>query len=94
MPWTKTGQSQLSAVAAVTCHDQAVANLSKIADRLDAVMDLMGPVIGVIALAVGFRPGCLVVATPHQKAVQADPAGPWVTEILRVMSPVTIPDLR
>ncbi|MFF4356992.1 hypothetical protein [Streptomyces sp. NPDC001604] len=30
-----------------------MADLSKIADRLDAVMDLMGPVIGVILLVVG-----------------------------------------
>ncbi|KND44211.1 MULTISPECIES: hypothetical protein [Streptomyces] len=30
-----------------------MANLSKIPDRLDAVMDLMGPVIGVVALVAG-----------------------------------------
>ncbi|EMF52514.1 MULTISPECIES: hypothetical protein [Streptomyces] len=30
-----------------------MANLSKIPDRLDAVMDLMGPVIGVVALMAG-----------------------------------------
>lgn len=52
---TNTGQRQLRADAALTCHDQAVANLSKIADRLDAVMDLMGPAIGVILLAVGIQ---------------------------------------
>lgn len=51
----KAGQPQLRADAALACHDQAVANLSKTADRLDAVMDLMGPVIGVIALAVGIQ---------------------------------------
>lgn len=39
----------------VDCHDQAVANLSKIASRLDAFMDLMGPVIGVMLLAVGIE---------------------------------------
>ena len=49
------GQRQLRVDAAVTCHDQAVAYLSKIADRLDAVMDLVGPVIGVMALAVGIQ---------------------------------------
>jgi glucose dehydrogenase len=32
-----------------------VANLSKIASRLDAFMDLMGPVIGVMLLAVGIE---------------------------------------
>jgi hypothetical protein len=39
----------------LTCHDQAVVNLSKIASRLDAFMDLMGPVIGVMLLAVGIE---------------------------------------
>jgi hypothetical protein len=39
----------------VECHDQAVANLSKIAIRLDAFMDLMGPVIGLMLLAVGIE---------------------------------------
>jgi glucose dehydrogenase len=32
-----------------------VANLSKIASRLDAFMDLMGPVIGAMLLAVGIE---------------------------------------
>lgn len=49
------GARQLCADTALACHDQVVADLSKIADRLDAVMDLMGPVIGVIALAVGIQ---------------------------------------
>lgn len=39
----------------MTCHDQAVAKLSKIANRLDAVLDLMGPVIGVMLLVVGIE---------------------------------------
>ncbi|KOU67286.1 hypothetical protein ADK57_17050 [Streptomyces sp. MMG1533] len=39
----------------VDCHDQAVANLSKIASRLDAFMDLMGPVIGLMLLTVGIE---------------------------------------
>lgn len=52
-PRTRTGQ--LCADAALTCHDQAVATLSEIADHLDAVMDLMGPVIGVVVLAVGIQ---------------------------------------
>ncbi len=39
----------------MACHDQAVANLSKIASRLDAVMDLMGPAIAVMLLAMGIE---------------------------------------
>ncbi|MEV6946308.1 hypothetical protein AB0N07_30835 [Streptomyces sp. NPDC051172] len=44
---------QLCAGTALACHDQHVANLSKVVDRLDAVMDLLGPVIGVLLLVVG-----------------------------------------
>lgn len=48
-------QRQLCSDTALTCHDQAVADLSKIEDRLGAVMDLMGPVIGIILLVVGIE---------------------------------------
>ena len=53
--WFTCGQRQLCADAALTCHDQHVSNLSKVVDRLDAVMDLLGPVIGVVLLVVGIE---------------------------------------
>jgi hypothetical protein len=41
-------------------HDQAVANFAKIAGRLDGFVDLMGPVIGGMVLAVGIGPTATV----------------------------------
>ncbi|MFE2317354.1 hypothetical protein ACFXC8_30290 [Streptomyces sp. NPDC059441] len=37
----------------VTCHDQAVVNLSKIVRPADVLLDLMGVAVGAMLLAVG-----------------------------------------
>jgi hypothetical protein len=37
----------------ICCHHQAVINLSKAASRVDALLDLMGPVFGAMMLTLG-----------------------------------------
>ncbi|XUL85421.1 hypothetical protein ACQ86D_00880 [Streptomyces galilaeus] len=52
------GMSPRPALATSTpdCHDQAVINLSKIVRRADTLLDLMGPAVGAMLLAMGLEP--------------------------------------
>jgi hypothetical protein len=39
----------------VTCHDQVVVNFSKIVDQVSLVLDLAGPAVGAMLLAIGIE---------------------------------------
>lgn len=62
---TAHSMSPRPALAASTpdCHDQAVVNLSKFVRWADVLLDLMGPAVGAMLLAMDSKPGAA--------------AGPW-----------------